>query len=86
MNVPDEVSRAVHEGRALALGIHQGGVPVVRETKGGECASEVAWVLEGFTLKAAWLLLDNYLEPFGYVARFVDGTWVWEREWKRKCE
>ncbi|MDO4290811.1 MAG: hypothetical protein Q4C41_06245 [Eggerthellaceae bacterium] len=43
-------------------------------------------MLEGFTLKAAWLLLDNYLEPFGYVARFVDGTWVWEREWKRKCE
>ena len=82
MNVPGEVARTVHEGGALVLEIRQGsGCPVVREAKDGKRASEVEWMLEGFTPRAAWLLLDNYLEPFGYAARRRgDGTWLWERE------
>lgn len=76
--------RAVHEGRTLALETHQDGVPVVREAKGGDRAGEVEWVLEGFTPKAAWLLLDNYLEPFGYAVRHSGDTWVWERKRERE--
>lgn len=55
-----------------ALRLDMGGGSIERE--------EPLWVLEEFTMRAAKLLVDNYLEPYGYVGQqCAGGEWAWVR-------
>lgn len=60
MNEPKEFKKAVMLGKDFSLSL-QKGIPVL-----SDASKSNAWILDGFTCRAAFCFADNELEGYGY--------------------